>query len=375
MGDRRRMRSRLLAAGVGTLVAFIAAEVTLRVVQPGVEVRSGRNPMAKWAQVDAFCAYRGRPGEYLSRQKTVNSDGFFSTPEIAREKPPGTLRIAFLGGSSTAGTVPYLADEKTWPWQVVERLRAAMPGREIDFLNAALPGYSTFESYGRLWSRIRFYDPDVVVVYHGWNDLYYFKNAAKAAAWRVNREGGWGFDGVERVVEIPQAPVPGWAAWSSVLSFVHRAVVPDEGLVGEVGRLDRRPGPDLATDWDPAAIDVFRQNLQLLLAAQDALGFELHVCKQATLIVAGLDEELRARCGYRLHGFDHDAHVRAFDAVYAVIDEVVPADRVIDLTYLSGSTENLVDHVHLNERGNERVAEGVAEHLLRGWTPAGPSGR
>ena len=36
--------------------------------------------------------------------KKVNSHGFVSTPEITYEKTEGTLRIAFLGGSSTAGT-------------------------------------------------------------------------------------------------------------------------------------------------------------------------------------------------------------------------------------------------------------------------------
>lgn len=363
-------RRRLLAMAIGIAVAFGTAEATMRVAGIGVEteLRSGRNPMARWAQVDAFCAYRAIEGEYLSHRKTVDENGFFSTPPLPRTKPPGTLRIAFLGGSSTAGTVPYLGDEETWPWQVVERLRAALPGREIDFVNAALPGYGTFESYGRLWSRVRFFAPDVVVVYHGWNDMYWFRDAAKASTWRVGRDGGWGFDGIDRVVQVPLTPVPAWAGWSRVLGFAHRAIWPDAGLVGEVG--GARVLPRLATSFDPAAVEVFRQNLALMAAAQDVLDFELHVAKQVTLIVPGLDEAARQRCGYRLHGFDHDAHVRAYEAIYSAIDTTLPPDRVIDLTHLSGSTDNLVDHVHLSALGAERVAEGVAAHLLRRFAPA-----
>jgi lysophospholipase L1-like esterase len=366
MDARRGLRSRLLAAGVGFAVAFGAGELTFRLVRPDleVEVRSGRNPMAKWAQVDAFAAYRGIPGQYLSHQKTVNADGFFSTPPLEREKREGVLRVAFLGGSSTAGTVPYLADRETWPWQVAERLRAAWPGREIEFLNAALPGYSTFESYGRLWSRVRFFAPDLVVVYHGWNDMYYFRNPAHAARWRVNPGGGWGFETEERVVEIPGRRVPAWLGWSSALSFAYRAVTPDGPAVGEVGRLGPKAEARLAADFDPAGVAVFRQNLELMRAAEDVLGFRLFVCKQATLIVPGLGEELRAACAYQLHGFDHDAHLRAYEAVYAAVDAVMPAERIVDLRHLSGDPENLVDHVHLTATGARRVAERVAERLI-----------
>jgi lysophospholipase L1-like esterase len=69
------------------------------------------------------------------------------------------------------------------------------------------------------------------------------------------------------------------------------------------------------------------------------------------------------------HGFDFDAHVRAFDAIYRVIDEEVPADRIIDLTHLSGKTTYLVDHIHLSEEGCRRVAEVVAEKLRKQLEP------
>ncbi len=354
-------RRRWLALGLGTVLAFLAAEIAVRLLPgSGSEIQSGRSPMASWAHVDAFCAYRAIPGRYLSQRKTVNADGFLSTPPLSRAKPTGTLRIAFLGGSSTAGTVPYLGDTETWPWLVTESLRQAFPAQRIEFLNAALPGYSTFESYGRLWSRVRFFAPDIVVVYHGWNDMYYFADAARVARWRVGDDGDWTFRRPDRVVDLASPAVPAWAAWSRLLSVACRASAPPPG---EVGPLEAASASGLAPDFDPAAVGVFRQNLQLMFAAQQVLGFELHVCKQATLIVPGLPEAARATCGYSLHGFDHDAHVRAFDAVYGAIDDVMPAGRVIDLRPLSGSTVNLVDHIHLSAEGARNVAAIVAEHL------------
>ncbi len=109
---------RLTAVGVGTCVAFAAAEVTLRCTLPPVDlhdlsgIAADDSPMADWADVDAFCAYRAKSGHYAAG-KTVSSQGFISTPELGA-KDEGSLRIAFLGGSSTAGTSPILEDEQTW---------------------------------------------------------------------------------------------------------------------------------------------------------------------------------------------------------------------------------------------------------------------
>ena len=153
----------------------------------------GPNPMSRWAQVDAFCAYRARPDDTGRYGKTVNRDGFISTPELAVAKEPGVLRVAFLGGSSTAGTGHRLTDEQTWPWRTAELLREKFPERRIEFLNGALGGYTTFESYGRLWSRIRFYSPDVVLVNHAWNEMYYFDHE-DLTRWRTLPDGSWSFD-------------------------------------------------------------------------------------------------------------------------------------------------------------------------------------
>ena len=153
----------------------------------------------------------------------------------------------------------------------------------------------------------------------------------------------------------------------SVFDYLYFHVVPSPRTIftelpsGEVGRSG--PARTLATSFDPAGPEIFRQHLQLMIAAQEVLGFELHVAKQATLAVADLDRETRERCGYQLHGFDHDAHVRAFRAIYAIVDEELPKGRVIDLTHLSGSTDNLLDHVHLTPLGARLVAGAVATHL------------
>jgi hypothetical protein len=355
---------------VPALLLVIGAEIYVRVTSPHDDLwaLTGRsvslNPAADWAFIDAFSAYRGRPGTYHngSVTKTVNREGFISTPEIAPVKPPNTIRIAFLGESSTAGTGTLLPDSLTWPWQVTEMLRHH-PGRtsRIEFINAALGGFTTFESFGRLWSRVRFFSPDIVMVYHGWNEMYYFNRVDQLATWRTLPDGSWGLESAEPVTIY----APRWFDYlvrpSQILTKVRlRLSTP---LAGETkaGVFQKT----LAHTYDHRALEVFRTNLRLLRGAASTLGMELFVGKQATLIVPNLPEEERRRCryGYQLHALDHDAHVDAFTQIYRVIDEEIPRDRVIDLTSLSGVPENFYDHIHPTPLGARRTAAIVANAL------------
>jgi len=328
--------------------------------------RVGANPMASWALADAFSAYRARPGT-AGDGKTVNSQGYISTPEIVMPKPAGRTRIVFLGGSSVAGTGRNLGDTETWPWRTVELLRKEMPGMEFDFINGALGGYTSFESFGRLWARIRFLDPDMVILCHGWNEMYYFDRADQMHQWRVLPDGSWSLDRAARATTI-YAPL--WIDQllrpSQALSRVRIKLT--RALGGEVGRTG-----DLAADFDHAGLAVWRTNLRQFKALARVLEVDLMVVRQATLIVENLSEGERRRCRYDYHGFDHDAHVAAFAALYDVIDEEIPADQILDLTPLSGKPELFYDHVHPTTAGTAAMARLVADGIRRRLAAAASS--
>lgn len=318
----------------------------------------GRNPIADWAVLDAFSAYRGIPGRY-GLGKTVNSYGFISTPEIAVAKPEGTLRIAFLGGSSTAGTGRNLADEQTWPWQTVELLRERT-GRSIDFINAALSGYSSFESYGRLWSRIRHFSPDIVIVYHGWNEMYYFDEVDRIESWRTLSDGSWSLNrAVAKTTQYAPSAIDPLIKWSQV--FIRARLLLATPVAGEIG-INKKDIP-LSRSFDTRGLAIFRDNLRLIKAATEIMDAKLFVAKQATLVVPGLAPAERERCEYRYHGFDHDAHVQAFDDIYAIIDKLVSADSIIDTTQHSGVAAYFHDHIHPTREGASVIAQTMADKL------------
>jgi lysophospholipase L1-like esterase len=96
------------------------------------------------------------------------------------DKAPGTFRIVCVGDSVTFGyRVPrvYLRRPRENPeWMpypmLLERwLRAANPGRSIEVVPLATPGYSTHQGLAWLRRDIGWLQPDVVTVCFGWNDI------------------------------------------------------------------------------------------------------------------------------------------------------------------------------------------------------------
>ena len=100
---------------------------------------------------------------------SINSFGFRS-PEITVDKPPGRVRLAFLGGSTT-----YCAEvsrnEMTWPHLVWKALHERWPHLDLDYINAGVPGYTTRALLPALEKRVARFKPDVIVIYEATNDL------------------------------------------------------------------------------------------------------------------------------------------------------------------------------------------------------------
>ncbi|HYO63991.1 MAG TPA: SGNH/GDSL hydrolase family protein [Pyrinomonadaceae bacterium] len=96
-------------------------------------------------------------------------------------KPAGAIRVVCLGDSVTFGyRVPvvwperpdeYARDWLPYPALLERALRAANPGRQIEVVALAVPGYTSHQ--GLLWLRrdIERLDPDLVTVCFGWNDI------------------------------------------------------------------------------------------------------------------------------------------------------------------------------------------------------------
>jgi lysophospholipase L1-like esterase len=99
----------------------------------------------------------------------INSLGFRGE-EFSRVKPPGTIRIAVLGASTTFNA-EVSSNDMTWPHLLQEKLRQANPGTKIEVVNAAVGGYTSTENLKSLQNRVLPLDPDLVIYYEANNEI------------------------------------------------------------------------------------------------------------------------------------------------------------------------------------------------------------
>ena len=83
-------------------------------------------------------------------------------------KPAGTFRIMCYGDSNTDGP-----NDRGWPEVLARRLAARMgdSGVEFEVLNAGVAGYSSYQGLMRFRSQVARFQPDLVTVSFGWNDV------------------------------------------------------------------------------------------------------------------------------------------------------------------------------------------------------------
>lgn len=127
-----------------------------------------------------------------------------------RPKQPGTLRIVCLGDSVTFGyRVPAVWPEKPteydrewlpYPMLLEKHLRAANPGRAIEVVTMAVPGYTSHQGLAWLRRDINLLDPDLITVSFGWNDVSFSDAADREAI-----DTGWRAVGVRWLIEHSQA--------------------------------------------------------------------------------------------------------------------------------------------------------------------------
>ena len=179
------IRSRLALPAAATLAALGLGEIALRLFVPprsmvvwrqfaGIAERVNAVPAEELFANDPELFWRFRPG--LERPDASgplfgilsNSQGLREDHEIPTPKEEGEIRVLFLGDSCTFGE--YLSHAESFVQGVEDSLRSGFPGAAVECINAGVPGYTLFQGWRFLEAEGYGYEPDVVVVYFGWNE-------------------------------------------------------------------------------------------------------------------------------------------------------------------------------------------------------------
>lgn len=368
--ERRLPISRGAAVlGAAAIIGALAlAEVAARVRGLGEWGSAVRTPLSVSSMREAD-EQNLRPGTYAN---TVSDDfrpgrariAFYTISRLGLRgrapvvpKPAGLVRILCLGGSTTFGY--HVTDGEEWPARLGEALGR---DRRIEVVNAGRPGATTWNDFQALRDRLVQLEPDVVILYEGFNDLWrgVRRHAAVQSDYGVVEEG---LPALEEPLDL--GPPRLWPLRPSFLAYlVGRRV---EHLFHEPSA---RPVPALARLYDPAIVEVFGKNL----------GAMVRLCRRqgaipVVAVFAACDDttatadELRRRFEYvvqEIPPLDVPTALRGFHLYREQARLVGRQERcpVVDLARLMPKdTAFFTDTVHFTAEGEGRMAELLASAL------------
>ncbi|MBN1337355.1 MAG: hypothetical protein JXB39_15460 [Deltaproteobacteria bacterium] len=287
---------------------------------------------------------------------TTNRDGMRDVT-VPRRKDADEFRILLLGDSSAFGQ-GVAADEGMSA--VLERLlQGRVPGRRVEVLNGACPGWTTFQAVRFLEGTGLAYGPDIVVA--GFNNDSgpdYFGDAARAPVGASRAIQGLLFRsevyllGREMVLSTARRLFPAPAT-----PYTARTA----GRAPTYGKLDEDEARGLVPRVDLEAFDANLRALHRLSGAAEA------AFAWIDMPVNRLLPELVDRY------VDPAYRARAAEVARSEGALLVPADRRWSLTREWGLHQ--VGHVfHPTARGHQRLAEQVAADLLTAGLLPGASG-
>lgn len=341
----RRQRSRLLLSGLIVVGLLLALEGVVRMRQ-----------WMKYGTIGSFYSFElheasglrvPAPGITEGRDHviSVNSLGFRG-PELELPKPAGRVRIGFLGGSTTF-CAETSGDDTTWPALVRDGLAARHPGASLDMVNAGAAAYSSKHSLLNLTHRVAPTGPDVLVIYHGTNDISQDARAQAKAAGLLTGED----DGPSWLANVS-------VAWDMVEKNIFRpSIAQDSG--GET------------LDFDlVSATAAFRARLTALVEAAQRQARTVVLVTFAHKVRHEQDAATRHAASntslYWLPFMTVDGWLESFDAYNQVLREVAAATGAVLVdgeNDIPGDDVHFADSVHLTEAGCRLQAQRVLDAL------------
>ncbi len=300
--DARRLRANLAVGAASTLVTLLLVELLARFWLWNLAPADQFRYYATLSQLQRrygedfyrsdralmvahpYLGYVPNPS-YRDGENYHNALGYRGE-EVAVPKPDGVFRIACLGGSTTYGA--YVTNAETYP-AALEAYLHEQGYRQVEVINAGVNGYTSWESLINLEMRVLDLEPDLVIIYHGINDVhprlvwppeaYRGDNTGyRARPLAVITPGPWDFSTALRIVLVATGAAESYSDIDSILS--RWAAVNYADLFEEQQRAGTYPQGIFA---EHSAMDMleanppvyFERNLRSMAGIAAANGFEI----------------------------------------------------------------------------------------------------
>jgi len=293
------------------------------------------------------------------------------------KKSAGEIRIATIGGSTTANI--NLTYEENWPGRLGILLQEAYPHKKIKIINAGVPGFDTAQSIGNLALRVMPFNPDIVIIYHGYNDL---------KAIRADRKFSPDYAHIHKK-PYGYHKQPGiLIRWLNHSMFYVRTRNKYRDHVRIRNKYNKRAGNKKPVNQKktagsnkrrlvyipPDAVRTFEQHVRSLVAIADAGGAKVVLSSFATLHdpyldysdnkrIKGLTEYQKAELGSLLYytpGLELSAIFKGINQFNDILKAIAQEERagwVDNAAYIPNDEKYFVDRVHFTTYGANLMAE------------------
>ena len=278
----------------------------------------------------------------------INSQGCRS-PEISEKRLSKSIRIAFLGGSTTY-CAEVRSNEATWPHLVAEELTEYLPDITIEYINAGVPGYGVAHSLRALKHRVAKFEPNLIVIYHATNDL------SSNSFVEAKRQG---------IVSRRSEEKLSWGSHYSLLWYLVEKNLTIMALQQSADELQGKIELDSESIAAP-----FRSDLRQLVHTSSLAAPLVAIVTFSTQLRADQSPAQRKRSAttslFYMPYMSIDDLLSSFSTYNDVLRKVADEfDSLLieDELAIPGDSENFVDSVHFTDQGSlamsQRVVKGI----------------
>lgn len=223
----------------------------------------------------------------------------------------------------------------------------------------SIPGHTSSDSLGRLFTEIWQWEPDYLMIYEAWNDIKYFNSLSyDTPLIRLVKPANPHADPFKNY----QGTMDYLLAYSQLYVKMRDRYFAWKHRLGSEGRF-KKERRDTVGDLGLAQ---FRLNLETFVDVSRNIRAIPILVTQATLVSPANTEEDRKKIVYGYVGLSHEGIVRAYEKCREVILQIARQKNahVLDLMpALQGKSELFQDHDHTTPQGSEEVARRVADYL------------
>ena len=313
-------------------------------------------PKASWLGI-------GPDGQQV--QVSINSLGFRGK-EFDTLKNPQTFRIIAIGGSTTF--TPNVLDSDTYPQLLENILNSQVDGSSTNFevINAGTPGYSTEEAVINFCQRLLRLSPDLIVIYHGYNDI---KPNPRKINLNCLRDGS--------MVSLEPS--------SRTNQLIHpKRKTRRKTPIQEYSRLfvkarnrlfpTKRTSPEASqrsSTVDDRSAASFRHNLNLLVDLAELNNVRVVLSTYASTLTQEnikLHPEKFEAIWFFVPHLTYEgmiANVTSHNRTIKSVAEARNLPLVLSDQLIPPTFDYFVDHVHFNRNGARLMAEGIAASILQ----------